>query len=106
MNVAVGDEASRVAGLDGAEPERRMRRLRWQDIRDVRTLDVLVVQRRRVQHWVFAWRIRAVNVDGQPRAVPHGNVNVPFLDHRSSPPVFRGADRRHFAIAAPAYLDP
>ena len=45
MDIAVGDEAARIARLDRTEPERRVGRLRRQDIRDVGPLKVLVVQR-------------------------------------------------------------
>ena len=44
VHVAVGDEPAGVARLDRAEPQGRMGRLRRKDVRDVRTLDVLVVQ--------------------------------------------------------------
>src|SRR6478736_10454588 len=94
MNVAVGDEAPRVTRLDRPEPERGMRWLRRQNVRHVRALDVLVVQGRCVQHRVFAWRVRSVDVDGEPRAVAHGNTDASLLDHRFAPAFRDACDRR------------
>src|SRR4029077_17941915 len=82
MDIAVADEAPRVARLYRTEPERCVRRLRRQDVRDVGPLDVLVVQRGRVEHRVLAWCIGAIDVDRKPGTVPHGDADVPFLDHR------------------------
>src|ERR1700730_11334834 len=79
MNVAVGDETPGVARLDGAEPERRVGGLRRQDIRDVWTLNVLVVQSRGIEHGILAGRIRSIDVHRQARAISHGNTVVPFL---------------------------
>src|ERR1700757_230725 len=85
MNVAVGDEASGIARLYRTEPERRVGWLRRQNIRDVGPLNILIVQRRRIQHWIFARRIRAVDIDRKPSTVPHGDNDVPLLDHRFTP---------------------
>ena len=85
MDIAVGDEAPGVARLDRTEPERRVSRLRRQYIRDVGPLNILIVQRLRIQHWISARRIRAVDIDRKPSTVPHGDTDVPLLDHRFTP---------------------
>src|ERR1700730_17467587 len=82
MNVAVGDEAASVARLDGTEPERCMGRLRWQYIRNVGPLNVLVMQGRGIEHGVLAGCIGSIDVHRQPRAISHGDADVPLLDHR------------------------
>src|SRR6266851_4980704 len=82
MNVAVGDEASGVARLYRTEPERCVGRLRWQYIRDVRILNVLVMQSRGIEHGVLAGCIRSIDVHRQARAIAHGDTDVPLLDHQ------------------------
>src|SRR5882724_429545 len=84
VHISIGDKSPRVTRLYRSEPERSVSGLRWQYIRDVRTLNVLIVQRGRVEHRVSAWRIRAVDINGKPRAVPHGDNDVALLDHHFS----------------------
>ena len=81
VNVAVGDEAARVARLDGAEPKRRVSRLRGQHIGNVGPLNVLVVQRAGVQHRILARCVRPIDIDRQAGAVPHGHHDVALFDH-------------------------
>jgi hypothetical protein len=81
MNVAIGNKASRVARLYGTEPERCVGRLRWQDIRDVRALNVLVMQGRGIEHGVLARCTGSIDVYRQPRAISHGDTDVALLDH-------------------------
>ncbi|SRR6266487_244993 len=79
MNVAVGNEASRVARLYGTELERCVGRLWWQDIRDVRALNVLVMQGRGIEHGVLAGCTGSIDVHRQPRAISHGDTDVALL---------------------------
>ncbi len=60
-----------------------MRGLWWQHIGNVRTLKILVVQRRGIQHWIFAIAIRSIDVDGEASAVSHRYCDVAFLNHVS-----------------------
>src|ERR1700730_9200312 len=83
MNIAIGDEAPRVARLYRTEPERRVSRLRRQYVRDVGALNVLVMQGRGVKYGILARLVRSIDVHRQPRAISHGNTDVPLLDHRS-----------------------
>src|SRR2546421_7106272 len=99
MNVAVGDEAARVAGLYGTEPERRVGRLRRQDVRDVGPLNILVMQGRRIKHGILARLVGSIHIHCQPRAVPHGDTDVSLLDHRFLSARAR-PERRRFAVAA------
>ena len=85
MDVAVGDEAARVAGLDGTEPQRRVSRLRRQDVGDVGALDVLVVQGAGIQDRVLARLVRPIDIDRQAGSVPHGHDDVAFFDHLFPP---------------------
>ena len=48
VDIAIGNESSGIARLDRSEPQRRVGRLRRQDVGNVRPLDILVVQRGRV----------------------------------------------------------
>src|SRR5258706_16439954 len=98
MNVAVGDEASRVARLDGTEPERCMGGLRRQNVRDVRALNVLVMQSRGIEDGILAECIGSIDVHGQTRAVPHGDTDVPLLDHGFTP-AFRDAFGSRLAMS-------
>src|ERR1700730_4300603 len=82
MNVAVGDETPGVARLDGTEPERSVGGLRRQDIRDVGTLNVLVMQGRGIEHGILAGPVRSIDVHRQARAISHGYTDVSFLDHQ------------------------
>ncbi len=82
MNVAIGDEATRVARLYRTEPERCVGRLRRQYVRDVWALNVLVMQGRRIKYGILARLIRSIDVHRQPRAISHGDTDVSFLDHR------------------------
>ena len=105
MNVTICNEATRVARLYGTEPERCVGRLRRQYVRDVGALKVLVVQGRRIKHGIAARLVRSIHIHRQPRAVPHGDTDVPFLDHRFFSARFRGVDRRRFAAASAASTD-
>jgi hypothetical protein len=62
-------------------------------------LNVLIVQCGRAEHRVSALRVRAVGVDREPRAVSHGDTDVPPFDHRCGSAVRtlerRSAGRRH-----------
>src|ERR1700704_4243534 len=82
MNVAVGDEPSGVARLYRTEPERCVGGLRWQYIRDVRALNVLVMQSRGIEHGILARCIWSIDVHRQARAISHGLTDVPLLDHQ------------------------
>ncbi len=82
MDVAVGNETARVTGLYGAEPERCMGRLRRQYVGDVGALDILIVQGGGIKHGVLARLVRSIDVYRQPRAISHGDTDVPLLDHR------------------------
>jgi hypothetical protein len=86
--VAVCDEASRIACLDGTEPQRCVGGLRRQYVRDVRALNVLVMQRRGIKHGVLARLVRSIDVHRQPRAISHGDTDIPLLDHRFVSTVF------------------
>src|SRR5262249_61977193 len=80
--LAVGDEAPSVARLYGTEPERCVGRLRWQYIRDVRALNVLVMQSRGIEHGVLAGCIWSIDVHRQARAISHGDTDVPLFHHQ------------------------
>ena len=80
--VAVCNEAPRVAGLYGTKPERRVRRLRRQYVRDIGPLNVLVMQGRGVKYGILARLVWSIDVHRQPRAISHGDTDVPLLDHR------------------------
>src|SRR5438045_1106173 len=105
MNVAVGDEASGVARLYGTEPERCVGRLRWQYIGNVGALNVLVMQRRGIEHGVLAGCIRSVDVDCQARAISHGDPDVSLLDHQLVSARSAALSADVFAIASAASID-
>src|ERR1700754_4339589 len=100
MNVAIGDKATRITRLYRTEPERRVRRLRRQYVRDVGALNILVVQGGGIEHGVLARLVRTIDVHRQPRAIPHRDADIPLLDHllllrpalRRSPPRLTTAD--------------
>jgi hypothetical protein len=94
VNIAVCDEAARVTGLYGTEPERRVSRLWRQYVRDVWTLNVLVMQGRGVKYGILARLVRSIDVHRQSRAISHGDTDVALLDHRFVSTRFRGADHR------------
>jgi hypothetical protein len=58
-------------------------RLRRQNIGDVGALNVLVMQSRGIEHGIPAGSIGSIDIYRQPRAVPHGDADVPLLDHQS-----------------------
>src|SRR5258707_1725825 len=77
MNVAVCQEAPCVAGLNGTEPKRRVCRLRRQYVGDVGALNVLVMQGGGIKDGGLARLVRSIDVYRQPRAIPHGDTDVP-----------------------------
>jgi len=82
MDVAVGNEAARIAGLYWTEPERCMGRLRRQYVGDVGALNIFVMQGGGIKYGVLAGLIGSIDVHCQPCAISHGDTDVPLLDHR------------------------
>src|SRR2546421_2816556 len=80
MDVAVGDEPARIAGLDWPEPQWCMRGLRRQHVGNVRALDVLVVQGAGVEDRIFAGCRGTIDIDGELRAVAHRHHDIAFLN--------------------------
>src|SRR5712671_5246457 len=94
MHIAVGYEAPRIAGFDRTEPQRDVRRLRCQHIRNVRSLHVLVVKCRCVQYGETARIVRTIDIQGQTGPIAHGDPEIPLFDHVHTPTSAPNATRR------------
>ena len=98
MHIAARNEELGVARLQQAGPERRPGRLRRQRCRDVRPLQVLVVDREREQHRKLLRRVRPIDIDGEIDAVAHRHGDVLFRNH---PVVSRRPDHRRPGCGRP-----
>src|SRR5580700_926458 len=81
VDIAVGNETSRVAGLQRSKPKRSVRGLWRKHCGNVRPLVILVVKRRRKERRMLSRGGRTIDVDRQMNAVTHFHCDVAFLNH-------------------------
>src|SRR5258708_11730250 len=92
--ITIREEGARTPRLYRSEPQWRVRGLRRQDVRDVRALNVLVVERAGVERRILARFWRTVDIHREACAVPHDGFYIPqfnqsrFNFHRRSPRSF------------------
>src|SRR5262249_36160025 len=76
MYIAARDQKLGVAGLYRPCPQRRPRGLRWQNVGQIGTLQVFVVDGEGQQCGKFSGRIRAVDIDADVHAVAHWHHDI------------------------------
>ena len=81
VDIAARDKELGVARLQQARPQRGPCRLGRQRCGDVRSLQVLIVDREREQHRKLLGRVRTIDIDRKVDAVAHRHRDILFGNH-------------------------